>query len=124
MRQGAVKVPIGDWTKARLRNMSENDLSRQNSATNPKYGRRIAAWEGKETVYPTNVLHKSPVAHNTGHSAAFPEWLPEFFINLFTDVGDVVLDPFCGSGTTFRVASRMERIPVGIEINSEYVTNE
>ncbi len=122
MRQGAVKVPIGDWTKARMRNLSENDLSRQNSSTNPKYGRRISAWEGKEAVYPSNVLHRSPVAHNTGHSAAFPEWLPEFFINLFTDEGDIVLDPFSGSGTTFRVAARMERIPVGIEINPEDVT--
>ena len=121
MRQDAVKVPIGDWTQARLRNMSENDLTRQESATNSKVGRRIAAWEGKTTVYPSNVLHRSPVAHNTGHSAAFPEWLPEFFIKLFTDEGDVVLDPFLGSGTTYRVAKRLGRVPIGIEINSEYV---
>ena len=119
MNQDAVKVPIGDWTDKRLSNLSENDLSRQESATNSKVGRRMANWEGKELVYPTNVLHRSPIAHNTGHSAAFPEWLPEFFINLFTDEGDVVLDPFLGSGTTYRVAARMNRVPVGIEINRE-----
>ena len=124
MRQDAVKQPVGDWTEKRLRNLSENDMTRQNSSTNPKYGRRIAAWQGKKSVLPTNVLHRSPVAHNTGHSAAFPEWLPEFFIQLFTDPGDVVLDPFSGSGTTFRVAAELGRIPVGIEINSEYVTKE
>ena len=123
MRQDAVKVPVGQWTKARLRNMSKNDLSRQESSTNSKVGRRIAAWEGKETVYPSNVLHRSPVAHNTGHSAAFPEWLPDFFIRLFTDEGDVVLDPFSGSGTTFRVAARLGRIPIGIELNPDYVSN-
>ena len=78
MRQDAVKVPVGDWTQNRLRNMSRNDRTRRQSATNPKIGRKIAAWEGKDTVYPSNVLHRSPVAHNTGHSAAFPEWLPEF----------------------------------------------
>lgn len=117
MNQDNVKVPIGDWTKKRLKNMSENDLSRQESATKSKVGRRIAHWEGKNLVYPTNVLHKSPVAHNTGHSAAFPEWLPEFFIELFTDPGDVVLDPFLGSGTTYRVAARMNRRPIGIEKN-------
>ena len=121
MRQDAVKVPIGDWTNTRLKNLSENDRQRQESATNSKVGRRMAAWEGKAMVYPSNVLHRSPVAHNTGHSAAFPEWLPEFFINLFTDEGDVVLDPFLGSGTTYRVAERLGRLPVGIEINEEYV---
>ncbi len=124
MRQDAVKVPVGDWTKTRLKNMSANDLTRQESRTNSKVGRRIAAWEGKRTVYPSNVLHRSPIAHNTGHSAAFPEWLPEFFILLFTDEGDVVLDPFSGSGTTFRVAERLGRVPVGIEINQEYVQEQ
>lgn len=121
MRQDAVRVPIGDWTDARLRNMSENDRTRQQSATNSKIGRRIAAWEGKNSVYPSNVLHKPPVCHNTGHSAAFPEWLPEFFIRLFTDEGDLVLDPFSGSGTTFRVAGQLDRIPIGIEVNPDYI---
>ncbi len=121
MRQDAVKEPVGDWTHKRLKNMSENDMTRQNSSTNPKYGRRMAAWEGRNLVYPTNVLHRAPIAHNTGHSAAFPEWLPDFFIRLFTDPGDVVLDPFSGSGTTFRVAAGLGRIPVGIEINAERI---
>lgn len=117
MNQDAVRVPIGDWTAKRLANMSANDMSRHESSTRSKVGRRIANWEGKDTVYPSNVLHRSPIAHNTGHSAAFPEWLPEFFIKLFTDEGDVVLDPFLGSGTTFRVAARLKRVPVGIELN-------
>ncbi len=119
MRQDAVKVPIGDWTSKRLANMSANDKSRQESSTRSKVGRCIANWQGRDTVYPSNVLHKSPVAHNTGHSAAFPEWLPEFFISLFTDEGDIVLDPFLGSGTTYRVTERMGRVPVGIEMNTE-----
>ena len=123
MRQDAVKVPIGEWTQARLKNMSATDRTRQESATRSKVGRRIANWEGKRLVYPSNVLHKSPVAHNTGHSAAFPEWLPEFFIKLFTDEGDVVLDPFLGSGTTYRVAKQLGRVPIGIEIDPEYVQN-
>ena len=112
MRQDSVKVPIGNWNEKRLKNMSNNDRARQESSTQSGVGRRISAWEGKKTVYPSNVLHKSPVAHNTGHSAPFPEWLPEFFIHLFSDPGDIVLDPFLGSGTTFRVAERMGRVPV------------
>ncbi len=123
MNQDAVKVPIGDWTAKRLSNMSRNDRSRQESATRSNVGRRIANWENKATVYPTNVLHRSPIAHNTGHSAAFPEWLPEFFIKLFTDQGDVVLDPFLGSGTTYRVARQLNRVAVGIELNRETPMN-
>ena len=116
MNQETVMVPTGDWTKSRLRNMSRNDRSRQESATRSGVGRRISAWEARPLAYPTNVLHGSPVAHNTGHSAPFPEWLPEFFIKLFTDPGDLVVDPFAGSGTTARVAMRLGRRAVGIEI--------
>ena len=124
MRQEAVKVPIGDWTKKRLTNMSQNDKTRRESATSSGFGRKIAAWEGKQTVYPSNVLHRPPVCHNTGHSAAFPEWLPEFFILLFTDPHDVVLDPFLGSGTTCRVAQRLDRVAVGIEIQQPTLSDQ
>ena len=117
MNQDAVKVPTGDWAKNRLRNMSANDAKRMSSASGSGIGRRISAWEGRDMAYPTNVLHASPVAHNTGHSAPFPEWLPEFFIRLFSDEGDTVLDPFSGSGTTVRVASRLGRRGVGIDIH-------
>ena len=117
MNQDAVKVPVGDWTKTRLANMSDTDRRRRESATGSNIGRRIAAWESRPLVNPTNVLHHPPICHNTGHSAAFPEWLPEFFVKLFTDEGDVVLDPFLGSGTTYRVAQQLNRTPVGIEID-------
>ena len=123
MNQDAVKIPVGDWVETRLRNMSDKDRSRQESATFSKVGRRISAWEGKNLVYPSNVLHKSPVCHNTGHSAAFPEWMPEFFIMLLTEKNDVVLDPFLGSGTTFKVARALERVPVGIEIDKDSIVS-
>ena len=54
-------------------------------------------------------------AINQGHN---PKWLLEFFlIKLFTNKGDIVLDPFLGSGTTYRVAARLNRVPVGIKID-------
>jgi site-specific DNA-methyltransferase (adenine-specific)/site-specific DNA-methyltransferase (cytosine-N4-specific) len=48
-------------------------------------------------------------------SAAFPEKLPAFFINLFTKKGNVVLDPFAGSGTTAKVAQDEGRRFIAIE---------
>jgi DNA modification methylase len=71
-------------------------------------------------AYPTNVLHLATECGNKNHSAAFPEALPEWFIKLFTKEGGVVLDPFLGSGTTSKVAKRMSRNSIGIEILEEY----
>ena len=71
-------------------------------------------------AYPTNVMHMATECGNKSHSAAFPEALPEYFINLFTREGDCVLDPFMGSGTTVSVAGRMGRDAVGVEILREY----
>jgi DNA modification methylase len=58
---------------------------------------------------------------NRNHSAVFPKSLPEWFIRLFTRSGDMVLDPFMGSGTTVIVAQELGRNAIGIEIMPEYV---
>jgi DNA modification methylase len=55
------------------------------------------------------------------HVAVFPETLPELCITASTRPGDVVLDPFAGSGTTLRVARRLRRRSIGIELNPESV---
>ena len=55
------------------------------------------------------------------HVAVFPETLPELCITASTEPGDLVLDPFAGSGTTLRVARRLRRRSVGIELNPESV---
>ncbi|RLI84763.1 site-specific DNA-methyltransferase [Archaeoglobales archaeon] len=55
-----------------------------------------------------------------GHPAPFPEELPYRCIKLFSFVGDVVLDPFLGSGTTALVAVKTERRFIGIELKKEY----
>ena len=54
------------------------------------------------------------------HPAMFPYKLPSFFIRLLTNVGDTVLDPFAGSGTTLDAAVKLGRKALGIEINDEY----
>ena len=119
--QDAVKVPIGDWANGRLKNLSETDKIRDNAKNSSGFGKNISHWVGKETVYPTNVLHLSTECNNKNHSAAFPDSLPEWFIKLFTQKGDTVLDPFMGSGTTNFVAKKMGRNSIGIEILPEYI---
>jgi site-specific DNA-methyltransferase (adenine-specific) len=121
MYQDAVKVPIGNWTKDRLTNLSETDKIRDNAKNGSGFGKNISNWIGKETVYPNNVLHLATECNNKNHSAAFPDTLPEWFIKLFTQEYDTVLDPFAGSGTTMRVAQKLNRNSFGIEIMSEYV---
>ncbi len=121
MYQEAVMVPIGDWANGRLKNLSETDKIRDNSKSGSGFGKNISNWLQRSMVYPTNVLQFATVCNNKNHSAAFPEELPEWFIRLFTQTNDLVLDPFLGSGTTCEVAQRMERNSIGIEIMPEYV---
>lgn len=120
MYQEEVMVPMGDWAEKRLKNLSDTDKVRDPSRVGSGFGKRIANWIGREKAYPTNVLHMATETKNRNHSAVFPEDLPEWFIKLFTKEGDWVLDPFMGSGTTIRVAQRMKRNSVGIEILPKY----
>lgn len=120
MYQDRVMVPIGDWAEGRLRKLSETDMKRDVSKVGSGFGKRIANWLDREMVYPDNVVYLATECNNKKHSAAFPDALPEWFIKLFTNEGDTVLDPFMGSGTTVLVARRMGRNAIGIEIVPEY----
>ena len=121
MYQDTVMVPVGDWANTRLKRLSETDKIRDNSKVGSGFGKNISKWINRDKAYPTNVLHLATECNNKNHSAAFPESLPEWFIKLFTQEGDVVLDPFMGSGTTLVVAQRLRRNSIGIDVISEYV---
>ena len=60
-------------------------------------------------------------AKQNGHSAMFPEELPARLIRMFTFVGETVLDPFLGSGTTALAARNLDRSSVGFEVNVEFI---
>lgn len=120
MYQEAVMVPMGDWAQTRLRYLSETDLVRDESRVESGFGKRVANWLGRKMVYPTNVLHLATETSNRNHSAVFPKALPEWFIRLFTQEGDLVLDPFVGSGTTAVAAKELNRHYIGIDIVREY----
>jgi site-specific DNA-methyltransferase (adenine-specific) len=114
-----VMVPIGEW--ARRERLSLEDVIPAERRTGSGARVRQAAWNNREMVYPSNVLHFATVTRNVGHPRAFPEQLPDFFMRLQTKEGDLVLDPFLGSGTSGAVAKRLRRRFVGFELERKYV---
>lgn len=120
MRQKSVMVPMGDWRNARLANLSDTDRTRDQSKHHNGFGKRVENWVGRDMAYPTNVLHMATECGFKGHPAAFPKALPEWFIKLFTDEGDTVLDPFAGSGTTLMAAIELDRNAIGIDTDAKY----
>lgn len=79
---------------------------------------------GSDTVAglarPSNVIEVRAEGGQGGHSAPFPRALVEFFVLAFSDAGDLVFDPFMGSGTTMAAAHLSGRIGYGCEISPGY----
>lgn len=61
-------------------------------------------------------------ARQNNHIAMFPEELPKRLIKMFSFIGETVLDPFAGSGTTSLAAKNLDRSSVGFEINPEFIS--
>lgn len=120
MYQEAVMIEASENTKQRVKKLQGDDLVRRVNPNGTTMGAKSLNWVGRNKVYPDNVLYMSSSTGDKKHPAVFPESLPEWFINLFTVPGDVVLDPFLGSGTTCIVAKRLGREYIGIEAKEEY----
>tara|TARA_B100000745_G_scaffold52517_1_gene31246 strand:- start:446 stop:1411 length:966 start_codon:yes stop_codon:yes gene_type:complete len=131
MNQEAVMVPMGDWAKSRfmknngtvkkkVHELAKADRIRRTSDSQSGLARNVSKWINRDMVFPDNVLEFAVVNNNKKHSAAFPDTLPQWFIKLFTDTGDVVLDPFIGSGTTAISAIKLDRHYIGIEKQRKY----
>jgi len=58
--------------------------------------------------------------HTEGHPATFPIALPEFFLKTYSMIGDSILEPFAGSGTTFIACENLDRVAFGCEISPNY----
>src|SRR5207248_2105542 len=118
----------------RFKSMGENDFVRHISKKNDHLGRNVSNWLNKKKVFPHNVLvfeeeHRLYLSNvvetavdNSGknHSAIFPIELPSWFIRLFSKEGDIVLDPFMGSGSTAVAALLHQRNYLGTELKPEY----
>lgn len=121
MYQDAVKKPIGDWAEKRLAKLTGKSADRHNSENDSGFGRDLRKWENKESVLPGNVISVPLVGKNMGHPAVFPVGLPEFFIKLFTQPGENVLDPFAGSGSTGIAALTLDRNVSLIDCEQQYI---
>jgi len=68
-----------------------------------------------------DVIEWRPSPFPGAHFAVWPEAIPEKLIRAATKAGDTVLDPFSGSGTTAKVAVRLGRRAIGVDIAAEYL---
>ena len=79
----------------------------------------------QETKIPDAVMrimrHKGKIGQDIDHPAVFPVALPEFVMTSYTDAGEIVFEPFCGSGTSILAAQRTGRVIRATEIAPEYV---
>ena len=88
-------------------------------------GRKPAAIDSDEGRFtgiarPSNVIEVKTESSQGSHSAPFPPALVEFFVKAFSDPGDLVFDPFLGSGTTLAAAHVLGRAGYGCEISPAY----
>jgi DNA modification methylase len=97
----------------------------------PLWDNEILGDKNKHKVYEDSVYsraHSNIFFYTVGsstvdknHPATFPDQLAEDQIRTWTNPGDLVLDPFSGSGTTARMAAMLDRRYIGIEISQEYL---
>jgi len=131
---------VGHWSDDCFDYSPENPKSTSGSGllgTGPRgaaadQGKNHASWqttrrnandlEGRHggLARPSNVIEAKTESSQGSHSAPFPRAIPEFFIKAFSDPGDVVFDPFTGSGTTLVAAGLLDRAGYGVEMSPAY----
>jgi DNA modification methylase len=88
--------------------------------SNGKFNRKSDADLEYALKFRNDVWKLRPENRDLGHPVPFPESLVETIIRLYSSKGDTVSDPFCGSGTTMKVARDLERNSVCVEIDPGY----
>lgn len=127
--KGASAAPStawGSWMSASnpvLRDVHEYILVFSKGSFSRKKGNRVNTIKKEEFLEWTKSVWSFPAvsAKSIGHPAPFPEELPRRLIQLYSFESDIVLDPFCGSGTTCLAALKSGRKYIGYDIVPEYV---
>ena len=126
----AIRKPYSDKMMELFRSAPQGDRSANSRPSRHNFD-LSHPWKDNGGADPGSVLSISNTSSNDtfhnlckqfgiGHPARFPESLVEFFIKAGTNIGDVVLDPFGGSGTTAIVAHKLGRDYRYIEINPDF----
>lgn len=101
----------------------EGEKKRKNKlkhGTNNGSGMNMSQRIATDMVRPSNVITGSSSNTNIGHPAVYPVYLPEYFIKAMTKEGDMVVDPFMGSGTTGVACVNTNRRFIGVELDQAY----
>ena len=115
-RPDAVKHESKSVPKAKGKGAGDTNAAKRQGHVSAVDGNDIAAG----MAYPGNRLPTFQ-SEALGHPAAYPVGLPEFFVKAYTDSGDIVFDPFMGSGSTLIAAEKNGRIACGTELSPIYV---
>jgi len=105
------------WGKKRTRRGKDGSMNRSDWSPNQggEYGRRFNVWR-----YNVGYGYHDSDGYSSAHPATFPEKLAEDHILSWSNPGDVILDPMCGSGTTCKMAAKYQRHYIGIDISEKY----
>lgn len=111
-------IPMVNWFEYILIFRKDGQSRVQNISEEIKEQSKLGFNEFK---WASESIWKIPAEKNRIHPCPFPEEIPRRLIKLFSFEGEIVLDPFCGWGTTSWVAKQLNRNFIGFEINPEYV---
>ena len=118
-----VREPLSEVTLNRYKTpVGANDLVTEDGVVIPQRKMVQPNPKGKvpNTIFSFNNASALRGQEGNKHPTAFHPDLPKWFIKWLTDEGDVVLDPFMGSGTVARVCKEMNRQWIGFELNAAY----
>lgn len=99
----------------------QRGVSLQYDGFNERWDASEENGKAPDRAWPRSVWTFSTAGYKKAHYATFPEELPKRCILAGSGEGDLVLDPFCGTGTTLAVALALGRSAIGIELSPEYV---
>ena len=119
----AIRVPyapatIRRWGNGQVYGGAKSEGRRNEDDSRMRHGKTFRL--NPKGCLPTDVWSLPAGDSSARHYATFPDWLIQPMIAACTDPGDLVLDPFVGSGTTCRIARELGRPCLGIELNPEH----